>query len=94
MNMDFEKIVLLHAEKYPLMQAQDFVKLAYQAAFGCGHMVKGTENALLRVQSERNNTYAVFAEDIGNGYVPVGRRISSVRRNGGAHVCIKRRSRL
>ena len=69
MNMDFEKIVLLHAEKYPLMQAQDFVKLAYQAVFGCGHMVKGTENALLRVQSERNSADAVFSEDIGNGYV-------------------------
>lgn len=69
MNMDFERIVLLHTEKYPLMQTQDFVKLAYQAAFGCGHMVKGMENALLRVQSERNDMDAVFAEDIGNGYM-------------------------
>lgn len=69
MNMDFEKVVLLHAEKYPLMQAQDFVKLAYQAAFGCGHMVSGMENAFLRVQSERKNMDFVFTEDIGNGYV-------------------------
>ncbi len=70
MNMNFEKIALLHAEKYPLMQAQDFVKLAYQAAFGCGHMVSGFENALARVRSERREeTEGVYTEDIGNGYV-------------------------
>ncbi len=68
--MSFEKIALLHAEKYPLMQAQDFVKLAYQSAFGCGHMVSGFENALLRVQAERKNGgQNVCAEAIGNGYV-------------------------
>ncbi len=70
MHMDFEKIVLLHAKKYPLMQAQDFVKLAYQAAFGCGHMVSNFETALARVKAERrSDAEGVYAEDIGNGYV-------------------------
>lgn len=69
-DMNFDKIALLHAEKYPLMQAGDFVKLAYQAAFGCGHMVSGFENALSRVRAEREEeAEGVYAEDIGNGYV-------------------------
>ena len=68
-NTDFEQIALIHAEKYPLMQAQDFVKLAYQAAFGCGHMVTDFEKALSRVREERTEACAnVYTEDIGNGY--------------------------
>ncbi len=70
MNMDFEKIALFHAEKYPLMQAQDFVKLAYQAAFGCGHMVSDIESAIARVKGERkNDAEGVYTEEIGNGFV-------------------------
>lgn len=69
-NMDFRNIALSHAEKYPLMQAQDYVKLAYQSAFGAGHMVSGFENALARVKSERmHETENVSSEDIGGGYV-------------------------
>ncbi len=68
--MDFQKIALAHAGKYPLMQAQDYVKLAYQSAFGCGHMVKDFESAYKRVKSEcETETPRVFTEDIGNGYV-------------------------
>lgn len=52
------------------MQAQDFVKLAYQSAFGCGHMVKDFETAYERVKSEcQSKTPFVFTEDIGNGYM-------------------------
>lgn len=65
----FEKAALFHAEKYPLMQAQDFVKLAYQSAFGCGHMVSDYESVCARIESERmNGEKNVCAEDIGNGY--------------------------
>jgi len=68
-NMDFKKIALNHAERYPLMLAQDFVKLAYQAAFGCGHMVSSFENALTRVRAERAaGAENAHIEDIGNGY--------------------------
>lgn len=69
-DMDFRNIALSHAEKYPLMQAQDYVKLAYQSAFGAGHMVSGFENALARVKAERTReTESVSSEDIGGGYV-------------------------
>lgn len=68
-TMNFEQIVLAHAEKYPIMQAQDYVKLAYQAAFGCGHMASGFENALVRVRSEcAGDGCSARVEDIGNGY--------------------------
>ncbi len=68
--MDFQKIALVHQEKYPLMQAQDFVKLAYQSAFGCGHMVKDFETACERVKSEcLSDRPYVYTEDIGNGYM-------------------------
>ena len=68
--MDFQKIALVHQEKYPLMKAQDFVKLAYQSAFGCGHMVKDYETALERVNSEcKTDKPHVYTEDIGNGYM-------------------------
>ena len=68
--MDFQKVALVHQEKYPLMQAQDFVKLAYQSAFGCGHMVNDFKSAYERVKSEcEAKTPRVFTEEIGNGYV-------------------------
>lgn len=69
-KMNFEAIALAHQEKYPLMQAQDFVKLAYQSAFGCGHMVSDFESALARIQAEQTGERVnAFTEDIGNGYV-------------------------
>lgn len=62
-------VFLQHAAKYPLMQAQDFVKLAYQSAFGCGHMVTSFKMCLDRLLEERqSDTGNVSIEDIGSGY--------------------------
>jgi len=66
--MEFGKIVLEHARRYPLMQPRDYVKLAYQHALGCGHMVKDGESCLMRIRAERKNgETGVRTERIGNG---------------------------
>ncbi|MBQ3080021.1 MAG: hypothetical protein IJC48_08510 [Clostridia bacterium] len=67
-NASFTEIVRMHSEKYPLMQAQDYVKLAYQHTLGPGHMVKDFTTALNRIQEERNSgENGVSFEMIGNG---------------------------
>ena len=70
---EFEKILLLHFEKYPLMTPQDAVKLCYQSAFGCGHLVKNSETALSMLKNEMENitedSDAQIFEPIGNGYI-------------------------
>ena len=68
--MTFTDIVLAHARKYPEMQAQDYVKLAYQHALGCGHLVKDEKTCLDRIRAERNGIQTnVRTEPIGNGLV-------------------------
>ena len=49
---NFEKILLFHFEKYPLMKPVDAVKLCYQSAFGCGHLVKNEEFALSMLKND------------------------------------------
>lgn len=70
---DFEKIILLHFEKYPLMSAQDAIKLVYQSAKGCGHLVENEERALSMLKNEMDSIEpdcgAQLFEPIGNGYV-------------------------
>ncbi len=70
---DFEKILLYHFEKYPLMTPVDAVKLCYQSAFGCGHLVKNKEFALSMLEKELSETEEDFNarlfEPIGGGYV-------------------------
>lgn len=55
------------------MTAQDAVKLCYQSAFGCGHLVKDKEKALSMLKKEMEETHtdcgAQMFEPIGNGYV-------------------------
>lgn len=59
----------MHQNLYPLMQAQDYVKLAYQSAFGCGHMVSSYEACLARLLDERKcETGFADREYIGGGY--------------------------
>ncbi len=65
------KIYAAHAEKYPLMQPQDAVKLAYQRTFGGGHMIPNPEMALARLKkeiAETEQTDAPLLEDIGSFY--------------------------
>lgn len=70
---DFEKILLYHFEKYPLMTPVDAVKLCYQSAFGCGHLVKNKDFALSMLKKELDETKpdgdARLFEPIGGGYV-------------------------
>lgn len=70
---DFEKILLYHFEKYPLMAPVDAVKLCYQSAFGCGHLVKNKDFALSMLKKELGETAsdpnAQLFEPIGGGYV-------------------------
>ena len=72
---NFEKILLFHFEKYPLMKPVDAVKLCYQSAFGCGHLVKIEEFALSMLKNELENTTRDFDaqlfEPIGGGYVRI-----------------------
>lgn len=70
---DFEKILIWHFEKYPLMEPVDAVKLCFQSAFGCGHLVKNEEFALSMLENEldatEENSGARLFEPIGGGYV-------------------------
>ena len=70
---DFEEILLLHFEKYPLMTPVDAVKLCYQSAFGCGHLVKNKDFALSMLKKEldetKENPDALLFESIGGGYL-------------------------
>ena len=72
---NFEKILLFHFEKYPLMKPVDAVKLCYQSAFGCGHLVKNEEKALSMLKTEiaetEENHGAQTFEPIGGGYVRI-----------------------
>lgn len=69
----FEKILLFHFEKYPKMKPIDAVKLCYQSAFGCGHLVKNEESALSMLRKElletKSDAGAQLFEPIGENYV-------------------------
>lgn len=71
--MEFEEILLYHLKKYPLMMPQDAVKLCYQSAFGCGHLIKNEETALSMLKNEMDkidpDTGAQMYEPIGGGFV-------------------------
>lgn len=69
---DFERILLAHFEKYPEMTPVDAVKLCFQSAFGCGHLIRNGEFALSMLKKELSQTEenpgAQILEPIGNGY--------------------------
>lgn len=51
--MTFTEVLKQHQERYPLMEPQDFGKLAYQSEFGPEHMVaSGDCQLLLRLMTE------------------------------------------
>ena len=70
---DFERILIYHFEKYPLITPIDAVKLCYQSAFGCGHLVKNEDFALRMLKKEFDETVscsdAQLFDPIGEGYV-------------------------
>lgn len=50
--MSLETILRSHSRRYPSWQVQDVYKLAHQAAFGPGHMVKDPSSARLWLDRE------------------------------------------
>jgi hypothetical protein len=49
----FLQVIRLHADRYPLMEPADAVKLAYQSTFGGGHLIRDAQASLLRLCAER-----------------------------------------
>ena len=71
---ELEKIILLHTQRYPEMQAVDYIKLLYQNEFGPGHLVKEPEKTLQWIRSEYESLTGNAVEKlepIGNGLVRV-----------------------
>ena len=69
---DFAETVRVHRTRYPLMQPQDYVKLAYQSEFGPAHLVTD-EAAVLRFLLEEWQAVTAAEvpcnpEPIGNGF--------------------------
>lgn len=66
------QLLFEHARRYPLMQAVDYAKLIYQAAFAGGHLIPSPEYALNRLKSEwdqvsSDSRLIPLIEPIGNG---------------------------
>jgi hypothetical protein len=70
-----QEIFRAHFARYPLMKAQDAVKLCYQSEFGGGHMIRDVQGCLdylrreYRSVEKREDT--PLYEEIGNGAVRV-----------------------
>ena len=47
-----QEVLLWHQQRYPRMQIQDLVKLAYQNEFAGGHMIADVESNLQRLRAE------------------------------------------
>jgi uridine kinase len=72
MKSTFYDILMSHAAAYPKMEPCDYVKLAYQCEFGCGHMLTDRELAYQKLLEEWDSVRADVLEpltvDIGGGY--------------------------
>ena len=72
---ELERILRQHADRYPLMQPTDAVKLIYQNEFGGGHLIRDEESCLGYLRREyaalEKDANAPIAEEIGNGIVRV-----------------------
>ena len=70
MAESLRNILLMHAEKYPLAEPTDLLKLVYQAAFGPGHLITDRALATSYIAKEMQTAKeeAVLLEPIGGGY--------------------------
>ncbi len=72
MKATFFDVLTAHAAMYPKMEACDYVKLAYQCEFGCGHLLIDREAAYQHLLDEWNQVSTDGLEpltvDIGGGY--------------------------
>lgn len=73
--MELERILTLHAARYPKMEPTDAVKLIYQNEFGGGHLLRDEEKALAFLRREYETVEKTGAgalyEEIGNGILRV-----------------------
>ena len=79
-----ENILLLHFDKYPLMQPQDAVKLIYQQEFGPGHLVKDERKAMEYLRQELAGAGEPLPEEalyepIGNGLCRLNLRVCKAK---------------
>ena len=65
----FAAVVRAHAARYPLMEAQDYGKLAYQSEFGPEHLIRDRAGvqAMLERELEVSTGPSLPPEPIGNG---------------------------
>ena len=66
-----EQLLKKHFEETPRMEAQDAVKLAYQSAFGCGHLLPAQDVCARMIHNEID---AVPELDV-PVYTPIGNRL-------------------
>lgn len=75
MKQKLKDIFSAHVARYPLMTAQDAVKLLYQNHFGPGHMISDPESAMRRLFEEwsgvPHDPDSPLLENIGNGFIRV-----------------------
>lgn len=64
----FSDVLLAHLERYPRMQLEDCMKLAYQSIFGPGHLIKDEKKAR-RMLEEELKTCAPNNDPL---YLPIG----------------------
>lgn len=77
-----EQIILQQFQRYPLMTAQDVIKLLYQQEFGAEHLMKDAAGAARRIESEirlgqRGAENEPLYESIGEGLCRLNLRPAS-----------------
>ena len=72
---ELKAILIAHAQRYPLMQPRDAVKLIYQNEFGGGHLILDEQACLGYLRREYDcvakDPNVPLYEEIGNGIVRV-----------------------
>lgn len=72
---ELERVLSYHAERYPVMQPADAVKLIYQNEFGGGHLIRDEQACLNYLRREyesvEKDASVPLYEAIGNGVVRV-----------------------
>lgn len=67
---EFERVLLAHLKKYPLMEPADCAKLIYQSEFAGGHMIADAGQSLEWIRRELDEAAVCSGEiyeDIGSG---------------------------
>ena len=63
--------LILHFQRYPKMQIEDFFKYIYQSAFGCEHLVSSLGDAIDRIKKEysaREIDSGIYTEPLDGEY--------------------------